>query len=108
LEAARGRHIRYLRRSKSPRRRVQAAIRSRVQVKAGIWNRRVWRALRQQIALPATLNISHSLDQRVRIERVATTIWHRVDHQSRALCWIAWCDDLKIGNIVNPAVILRC
>src|SRR5262249_43238200 len=35
----------------------------------------------------------------------ASTVWHPVDHQSAALGWIGRCDNLKVGNVVNPAFI---
>ena len=54
LDAPRTRHIRHRRRSKDTSGGVQGAIRSRAQVKAGIWDRRGRRALRQKVALPTT------------------------------------------------------
>src|SRR5215471_1455581 len=80
LEAPYTRHIRYLRRSKDLSLGVQAAIRFFIQVKAGIWDRRRRRALRQKVALPTALNKSRTLYQRTCIDRVASPVWHRVDH----------------------------
>ena len=63
LEPRKPRHIGYLWRSEGPGGGVQDAIRSRVQVKAGIRDRRGRRALCQKVALPTTLHIGRTLYQ---------------------------------------------
>ena len=107
LQAAGRRHVRHLGWRQRPGGRIQGAKGSRVQIEAGIRYGGRRRALRQKVALPTTLHISRTFEQRTGIDRVASTIGHRVNHQSAAPCRIGRCDDFEVRNVLDPPLVLR-